>query len=71
MVRSCHRKLKGSSIIVREDLTRINQQLLMSVRNHRLVKSAWSLDGRVYALVSKDGHEYKKRITSPQDLEEL
>ena len=49
------RKLKGSKTVIREDLTKINQLLLKSANDNPVIKSAWSLDGRVYAIVNKDG----------------
>ena len=63
------RKLKGSSIVIREDLTKANQELLLKVKGHQTVKSAWSHDGRIIALIAKDGREYRKRISKLFELD--
>lgn len=62
------RKLRGSGIVIREDLTKSNHQLLKSTTDHRDVKSAWTLDGKVFAIVTTNGHETKRRITDLQQL---
>ena len=43
------RKLKGSKILIHEDLTKSNQDLLMKTSKQLGVVSTWSQDGRVYA----------------------
>ena len=63
------RKLKGSGIVVIEDLTKKNAYLLSQTSKKNNVKATWSLDGRVYALVkTTDGREMRKHITSLTDL---
>lgn len=63
------RKLKGTSIVIREDLTKQNQALLLEVKKNKHVKSVWSNDGKVMALVNKGGREYKKKIIKIDDLD--
>ena len=41
------RKLKGTAIVIREDLTSKNVKLLQSVSALDQVKSAWSVEGRI------------------------
>lgn len=65
------RKLKGSSIVVREDLTKANQELLFKVKEYPTVKTVWSHDGKIIALITKDGREFKKRITKLSELDNL
>ncbi|KAK6168719.1 hypothetical protein SNE40_019905 [Patella caerulea] len=43
------RNLKGSNITIREDLTRINAQLLHKTLNSPLVSQTWSIEGVIYA----------------------
>lgn len=45
------RKLKGSSMVIREDLTYQNVKLLQKTVEKENVKSAWSDDGRIIALL--------------------
>ena len=65
------RKLKGSGIVVREDLTKLNQDLLAKTKSHQLVKSAWTTDGRITALILKNGAEFRKKVRSINDLNTL
>lgn len=65
------RKLKGTGIVIREDLTKQNQTLLKTASNHDLVSSAWSHDGKIIALVTKNGTEFKKQIRCLRDLTQL
>ena len=66
------RKLKGSGIVVAEDLTKQNGELLHKTSKHKKVNSAWSMDGRIFAAVkSTNGRETRKLITSLEDLENL
>ena len=44
--------LKGSSYVIREDLTHINAKLLEDVSGHEKVKAAWSDEGRIVALLN-------------------
>ena len=48
------RKLKGKSIVIREDLTRKNQQVLEKVSQVQNVKAAWSEEGRIIAMLNDD-----------------
>lgn len=53
------KQLKGTSIDIREDLTKTNQELLLKVKDHQTIQSAWNHDGKIIALIAKDGREYK------------
>lgn len=46
------RQLKGTRVIIREDLTKINQNLLKAAKANVKVTNAWSWDGRIYATVN-------------------
>lgn len=66
------RKLKSSGIGIQEDLTARNKALLQKVKDHLRVSSAWTIDGRIFALTkSADGVELKKRINGLNDLNNL
>ena len=41
------KKLKDKGIVIVEDLTRINHHALDRARNHELVTSAWSVEGKL------------------------
>lgn len=45
------RKLKGTALVIREDLTTKNAKLLEKVSHHSNVKNAWSDDGKIIALL--------------------
>ena len=65
------RKLKGTKFVIQEDLTRANQQLLQATKSNPLVKSAWSHDGSIIALINKNNNEFKKKTYGPNDLKRL
>lgn len=71
LVMKNRRKLKGTHIVVREDLTQPNQELLQATKAHPLVKSAWFHDGKIIALLSKEDTQYTKRIWGHNDLQHL
>ena len=49
------KKLKGSGIVIAEDLTMKNQKLLSMARASKNITSAWTSDGRIIALISASG----------------
>ena len=62
------KNLKNRGTTIKEDLTRLNQQLLNRVAKHERVKSAWSWKGMINCLLN-DG---KKHTVDPfQELEPL
>ena len=64
--------LKGTGIVIVEDLTLKNQKLLSLTRNAPNVKSAWSSDGRVIALLAASGgKDITKLITCEDDLKKI
>ena len=66
------RKLKGTGVVIVEDLTLKNQKLLSMARSVENVKSAWSSDGRIIALVAASGGKnITKLITCEEDLKKL
>lgn len=69
MVIKQRRKLKDSGIVIREDLTKRNRELLKATNDHNLTSSAWTLDGKVFAIITKTGR--KQRINGLQDLAKL
>ena len=64
------RKLKGTKIVIVEDLTAKNQALLNEARKHSKVETAWSKDGRIIALL-KGNKNSTKLIRSTDDLKSL
>ena len=54
-VLKARRKLKGSAVVVREDLTIKKLQLLESVSGRTEVRQAWSDEGRSFALLHNGG----------------
>ena len=46
------RNLKGSGIAIVEDLTPLNKERLDRVSKHKAVKSIWTKDGRIFALLA-------------------
>ena len=66
------KKLKGSGIVIAEDLTIKNQELLSKARESKHIKSAWSSDGRIIALISASGDKnITKLIASEEDIKNL
>ena len=64
------RHLKGKKMILVEDLTARNQELLKHARMHEKIESAWSMDGRIIALL-KGKNKVTKVIHSEEDLKSL
>ena len=56
------KKLKGSGIVIAEDLTKENQKLLSLARESTKVKSAWTSDGRVIVLINATGGKSITRL---------
>ena len=46
------RNLKGSGIAIVEDLTPLNKERLDRVSKHKAVRSTWTKDGRIFALLA-------------------
>ena len=46
------RNLKGSGIAIVEDRTPLNKERLYRVSKHKAVKSTWTKDGRILALLA-------------------
>ena len=66
------RLLKGSGVVVAEDLTKMNAKLLSDTFHHEKVCSAWSTDGRIFATIkTTNGREMRKLITSHKTLSNL
>lgn len=66
------RKLKGTGILIVEDLTVKKQSLLAKTRAHKKVISAWSSDGRIFAsLPASGGKSVRKLIRNEEDLQLL
>ena len=64
------RKLKGSGLGISESLTRRRMELYAVVSKHLNVKSAWTLDGRIIALL-KGSSEKKVVVEKKKDLSKL
>lgn len=67
-VLKARRKLKGTAVVIREDLTIQNAKMLESVSHNDCVKAAWSDDGKNIAPLKNDK---KVVITSRTDIEYL
>ena len=64
------RKLNGSGISIHEDLTVKTLQLLNVAQKHDKVKSAWTLDGRIFVQPT-EAESKKCLITCNEDLKSL
>ncbi|XP_054769794.2 uncharacterized protein LOC129277668 [Lytechinus pictus] len=64
------RKLAGKRMSILEDLTAKNAVLLNAARLSPKVKSAWSIDGRIFALPNTAG-SVKKLLTCKEDINKL
>ena len=64
------RKLAGKRMSILEDLTAKNAILLNAARLSEKVKSAWSIDGRIFAISNAAG-SVKKLITCKEDIDKL
>ncbi len=62
------RKLKGTGITIKEDLTRSNQTLLEQVSRSEKVISSWTTDGRILVLMKINGKETIRQVTKLEDL---
>ena len=45
------RKLKGTKVVIKEDLTAQNQQLLRATNAHEKVKTSWNKDFKIFAIL--------------------
>lgn len=69
---SRRRVLKGSSIVIQEQLTKANLYLLNIVKKKKNVETAWSSDGRVIAKVAAtNGRTINKVVRSENDVNAL
>ena len=69
---SRRRLLKGSKIVIQEQLTKANLHLLNSATKKKNVQTAWSSDGRVIAKVkATNGKTINRVIRSESDLNAL
>ena len=55
-------KLAGTKIVIREDLTKLNQQLLMRVKGRQDVENVWSLKGTIFCKL-KNGRKLRVSLT--------
>ena len=53
------RKLKGSRVVITEDLTKDNYSFLQKVKEHTNVESAWTRDGTTFAKLRSNGRVVK------------
>ena len=60
--------LKGTKIVIREDLTRRNQTLLKTAASHTKISSSWSHNGKIFV---KSLDNRINQVTSPDDLDRL
>nr|XP_054761408.1 uncharacterized protein LOC129267808 [Lytechinus pictus] len=67
------KKLKGTKIVIAEDLTMKNQKLISQTRSSKSVKTAWSSDGRIIALLgsTSSGKNITKLLTCEEDLRRI
>ena len=64
--------LKGSGIIIAEDLTRTNYEVQRKSQKHPKILNCWTTDGKVTAIAnSSENKEKKKFIYSLQEFEML
>ena len=60
--------LKGSDIVIREDLTYKNQKLLESTSRHQHVRNAWSREGKILAKLWSGAIIH---VTSDTDIDQV
>ena len=65
------RALKGSSIVIKEDIATENQKLLENVASQDCVKTTWTKDANVYALLHNTKIIKVDRLTDINKLELL
>ena len=68
-VLKARRQLKGSPLVVTEDLTAANRRLLTACWDHEGADDAWSRRGSIYVKSLTDGHI--KRIETMEELKRL
>ena len=64
------RKLEGTGIVIKEDLTMENQKLLKATTENPKVSTAWTKDGNIFALIQKDGKDSVKKVKTNKDLKD-
>ncbi|XP_033123850.1 uncharacterized protein LOC117122406 [Anneissia japonica] len=62
------RRLKGSGKFIHEDLTYKRQILMNQLRQKTAVLAVWSIDGRIFASIKKNGKEITQRVLSINDI---
>lgn len=61
------KNLKGTGMSIVEDLTMKNQALLAKTRNTSKILAAWTVDGRVIALLPASGGKTVKKVIRNED----
>ena len=56
------------NVYVNEDLTPFRSKLVRELRKDETIKSVWTIDGKIFCTQDERGKEYKRVITSPDDL---
>lgn len=65
------KKANRRNVYVEEDLTPLRSRMARSLRANPAIKTVWSIDGRIFAIMKKDGKEEKVIIDSAQDLRKV
>ena len=69
---SRRRRLKGTRVVIQEQLTKYNLHLLNSAKKTTNVQTAWSSDGRIIArITATNGKTINRIIRSENDLRSL
>jgi cell division protein FtsB len=69
MVFKIKSKLKGTGIVITENLTAKRMGLLTATKKHEAVASAWSTDGRIQCITTSDEYVNIKNARDLDDLE--
>ena len=62
---------KRRGVYVNEDLTPLRAKMSRVLRNDHAIKKVWTIDGRIFCLITEEGRETKKTIETPDDLFKL
>ena len=62
---------KRRGVYVNEDLTPLRAKMSRVLRNDPAIKKVWTIDGRIFCVITEDGREAKKTIETPDDLFKL
>lgn len=66
-----NKKKLGRGLYMDEDLTRTRNRMLYEIRKHPQTTKTWTIDGKIFAVISDEGEESRKVFETPDDLYKL